>query len=144
MSAVSTLINKFGKLAGWNDVTINMLGRDVEGITDVEYDDNMDIEVARGQGAYPIGYGEGNYEAKASFTLYIEEWNALQKSLPPGASMHQIAPFPVVVEYDYNGMKMKDTFVAKIKGRGVAVKQGDKTIARKAELVVLGKILWNI
>ncbi len=144
MSTASTLINKFGKMAGWNSVTVNMLGRDVEGITELEYNDTMDMEVARGQGAYPVGYGEGNYEAKASITLYNEEWNGLQKSLPPGYGMHQIAPFPIVVEYEYDGFKMKDSFVAKIKGRGIAVKQGDKTIAYKSELMVLGKVLWNI
>lgn len=141
---VSNLINKFGKLGGWNDVTMNFLGRDVEGITDLEYDDELDIETVMGQGAFPIGYGEGNYKAKASFTLYNEEWNALQMSLPAGSPMSFIAPFPVIVEYDYNGFKKKDVFTIKIKGRGVAVKQGDKTIAYKANVVVLGKINWNV
>ncbi len=144
MSTASTIINKFGKMAGWNSITVNMLGRDVEGINELEYDDNVEMDVVRGQGMYPIGYSEGNYEAKASISLYNEEWNGLQKSLPPGHGMHQIAPFPIVVEYEYDGFKIKDTFVAKIKGRGIAVKQGDKTIAYKAELLVLGKILWNV
>ncbi len=142
--ARSTIINKFGRMAGWNSIQVNMLGRDVEGITELEYNDSLDIEVARGQGAYPIGYGEGNYEAKAAISLYTEEWNALQRSLLPGMSIAEIAPFPIVVEYEYDGFKMKDVFTAKLKGRGVAVKQGDKTIAYKADLVVLGKINWNI
>lgn len=141
---VSNLINKFGKLSGWNDVTVNFLGRDVEGITDIEYDDDVDIETVMGAGGDPIGYGEGNYKAKASFTLYNEEWNAIQMSLPPGSPVSSIAPFPVIVEYDYNGMKLKDVFVAKIKGRGVAVKQGDKTIGNKANIVVLGRIGWGV
>lgn len=141
---VSNLINKFGKLTGWNDVTMNFLGRDVEAITDLEYDDEVDIETVMGQGAFPIGYGEGNYKAKAGFTLLLEEWNAIQRALPPGSPVSMIAPFPVVVQYEYDGFVMKDVFLAKLKGRGVAVKQGDKTIGYKANVVVLGKINWNV
>lgn len=144
MATASTLINKFGKLTGWNDITVTMLGRDVEGITELEYNDSKEMEPAMGAGAYPIGYGEGNYSAKGSLTLYKEEWDALQRSLPPGFSVSDIAPFPIVVEYDYQGFKMRDSFIAKIKGRGVGAKQGDKNLNNKAELMILGKILWNI
>lgn len=144
MATASAIINKFGKLAGWNSITVNMLGRDVEGITELEYNDDLEIEVVRGQGKYPIGWADGNYNAKASITLYLEEWNAIQASLPPGSHVSAIDPFPVIVEYDYGGMKMRDVITIKIKGRGVAVKQGDKTIAYKAELTVIGAILWNV
>ena len=34
MALLGTLINKFGKIAGWNSVKVVMLGRQVEGITD--------------------------------------------------------------------------------------------------------------
>ncbi len=131
-------------MVGWNDAQMNFLGRDVEGIYDFEYNDSKEIEGVKGQGAYDIGYSEGNYAAKAGFSLYNEEWNAIQMALPPGASVSEIPPFPVVVEYDYDGFKMKDVFTVKIKGRGVAVKQGDKTIGYKADLVVIGKINWNV
>jgi len=144
MAAASAIINKFGKLAGWNSITVNLLGRDVEGITEIEYNDNIALEVVMGQGAYPIGWAEGNYVAKASITLYSEEWNAIQASLLPGSHVHEIAPFPIIVEYDYSGFKRRDTFMAKIMGRGVTAKQGDKTLSNKADLLVLGKILWNI
>jgi len=144
MAKASSIINKFGKMAGWNSITVNMLGRDLEAINELDYNDTIDVEVVKGAGAYPIGYGEGNYEAKASISMYLEEWNALQRSLPPGMSIAEIAPFPIVVEYEYDGLKIKDVFTAKLKGRGVAVKQGDKTIAYKSDLLVLGKINWNI
>ncbi len=144
MAKATNVINKFGKMAGWNNLTVNFLGRDLEGISELEYNDSIDLEVVRGQGAYPIGYSEGNYEAKASITLFNEEWNALQLALPPGASMSDIPPAPVVVEYEYDGYKMKDVFTCKIKGRGIAIKQGDKTVGYKSELLVLGKINWNV
>ena len=144
MDKRTSIINKFGKMAGWNSVTVNMMGRDLEGINELEYNDSIDIDVIRGAGSVPVGYGEGNYEAKAAISLYLEEWNALQRSLPSGMSVAEIAPFPIVAEYEYDGFKMKDVFVVKMTGRGVAVKQGDKTIAHKSDLVVLGKINWNV
>lgn len=144
MSAVSTLINKFGKLIGWNDTTVNMLGRDVEGITELEYNDTVALENAYGQGKFPVGRGEGNYEAKASITLYVEETNAIQRSLPPGKRLSDIAPFDIVVEYEYNDLKVKDRIHnCQFTGRSIAVKQGDKTIANKHELVV-SHIGWNV
>lgn len=141
----TTIINKFGKMAGWNSVTVNMLGRDLEGISEIEYDDNVEIEGAKGAGAFFCGYGEGNYVAKCTLTLFVEEWNALQKSLPSGSLVSDIDPFDIIVEYDYQGFKMKDKITfCKIPGRGVSVKNGDKTIGYKTTLFVGGKIGWNI
>ncbi len=140
----SKLINKFGKLAGWNSITVNLLGRDVEGITELEYDDSLEMENVYGAGKAPVGYGEGNYSANAAITLYLEETNAIQRALPPGKSVTDIAPFDIVVEYEYDGFKLKDrVHNCKFKGRGVAVKQNDKTIAYKHELLV-SHIGWNV
>lgn len=141
---VSTLINKFGKLAGWNSITVNLLGRDVEGITELEYDDSLEMENVYGAGAFPVGYGEGNYAAKAAITLLLEETNAIQRALPRGKNITSIAPFDIVVEYAYDGFKIKDRIHnCKFKGRGVAVKQNDKTIGYKHELL-LSHIGWNV
>ena len=141
----TTIVNKFGKMQGWNSVTVNMLGRDVEGITELAYDDSQEVEGARGAGMYFVGFGEGNYEAKASITLFKEEIDMLQGSLPPGASITSIPPFNIVVEYDRELTKTRDIIqYCKLKGRGTEVKQGDKTIAYKFELFVGGRILWNV
>jgi hypothetical protein len=139
-----TIKNKFGSMVGWNKVTVNMMGRDVEGITEIEYDDDVDLDNAYGQGKYPIGRGEGNYKAKASITLYIEESIAIQRSLLPGMNLSDIKPFDVTVEYEYTKIKYKDRIRnCQFKGRGVAVKQGDKTIAYKHALLP-SHIDWNI
>lgn len=141
----TTIVNKFGKMQGWNSVTVNMLGRDIEGITELDYDDNIEIEGARGAGMYFVGYGEGNYEAKTSITLFKEEIDLLQSALPKGASLSSIPAFNIVAEYDRDLTKTKDIIqYCKIKGRGIAVKQGDKTIAYKFDLFVGGRILWNV
>lgn len=144
MASSSTLINKFGKMAGWNSVTVNVLGRDVEGITELEYSDSVELENAKGSGKYPCGRAEGNYEAKASITLYAEEVIALQSALPRGKRLSDIAPFDIIVEYEYNDLKVKDVIHnCQFKGRSVAAKQSDKTITNKLELVV-SHIEWAL
>ena len=140
----ATIVNKFGKMQGWNSVTAHMLNRDIEGVTEIEYNDNQEIEGARGAGPYFVGYSEGNYEAKCSITLFKEEVDLLQAALPKGLNLSSISPFNIIVEYDLDTTKVRDIIqYCKFKGRGVAVKQGDKTIAYKFELFVGGKILWN-
>jgi len=141
----ATLVNKFGPMQGWNSLTANMLSRDIEGITELTYDDTIEIEGARGAGMYFIGFTEGNYEAKCSITLFKEEIDMLQSSLPKGASITSIPPFNIIAEYQRDLVKTRDIIqYCKFKGRGVAVKQGDKTIAYKFDLFVGGRILWNV
>ncbi len=141
---MATVVNKFGKIAGWNSVTVNLLGRDVEGITEVDYSDKKGKENVYGKGDMPIGRGSGNYEAKASVVLSLEEEMAIQKSLPRGKRLTDIAPFDVLVEYEYGGYMYRDRIRnCEFTGRSVAVKQGDKKIANKHELIP-SHIDWNI
>jgi hypothetical protein len=140
----ATIKNKFGTMAGWNNVTTNMRGRDIEGITEVDYSDEVERDNAYGQGAYPIGDSEGNVKPKASLTLYLEEIIALQRSLPPGTNISKVAPFDITVEYEYQGFKYKDRIRnCRFKGNGRAIKQGDKTISQKFDLLV-SHVDWNI
>lgn len=141
---VQNLINRFGQMAGWNNVTLTLLGRDVEGITELAYDDSVEKENAMGAGPMPIGRGSGNYKAEASITLYLEEIIALQQSLGPGKRFTDIAPFDIAVSYEYNGFIYKDRIRnCEFQGRGTAVKQNDKTIANKFDLII-SHIDWNV
>lgn len=138
-----TLVNKFGKMAGWNSVTANLLGRDLEGVQEIEYDDEQELENVYGAGAMPIGQGEGNYSAKGAIMLLIEERINLLDSLPAGARIQDLV-FPIVVEYEYNGRIYTDKLNnCRIKNQGVAVKQNDKTIGFKHDLLV-SHINWNV
>lgn len=143
--AISTLlINKFGKVAGWNSVTVSMMGRDVEGISEVSYDDSVEKENIRGAGKFAIGRGEGNYDAKCSITLLKEEVDAIQLSLGPGKRLTDIGPFDIAVSYEYLTAIYKDRIRnCEFTGRSVEVKQNDKSIATKFELIV-SHIDWNI
>lgn len=142
--ALEVLVNKFGKVAGWNSTTVTMMGRDIEGITELKYDDTLEKENIYGAGKMPIGRGEGNYKATASITLIKEEVDALQLSLGPGKRLTDIAPFDVAVSYDYLSKIYKDRIRnCEFTGRSVEVKQNDKVIATTFELIV-SHIDWNI
>lgn len=144
MAEVKTLVNAFGKMAGWNSVTVNLFGRDVEGITEVSYDDNVEKEVVRGAGKMPIGWSEGNYEAKCAMVLYMEEVTAILDSLPTGKRIQDAAPVDIPVLYEYEGRVYKDIIrqfqITKI---GKAVKQGDKTVGKVVECFCTS-IDWNV
>jgi hypothetical protein len=142
--ALDVLINKFGKVAGWNSTTVTMLGRDIEGITELKYDDSVEKENIYGAGKMPIGRGEGNYKATASVTLIKEEVDALQLSLGLGKRLSDIAPFDIAVSYEYLSKIFKDRIRnCEFTGRSVEVKQNDKVIATTFELIV-SHIDWNI
>ena len=144
MANLKTIINKFGTLAGWNSVTTNMMGRDIEGINQISYDDNVEKENIYGQGSMPIGRGRGNYSAKCSLTLYKEEVMAIQLAIGPGKRMQDIKPFDITVQYEYDGVLYKDRIRnVEFVNNGIDVKQGDKVIATKYDLVV-SHIAWNV
>lgn len=143
--AFPIIINNLGKLQGWNNITVNILGRDVVGITELSYSDTTKKENAMGAGNMPVGRTEGNYEAKASITLYKEEVDAIQKSLPKGKRLQDIDMFDIIVEYQLkNGQVIKDIINgAEFTGKAIDVKQGDGSIAHKLELII-SDIDWDI
>ena len=134
MALLGTLINKFGKIAGWNSVKVVMLGRQVEGITALSYKDSKEKDNIYGAGEFPVGRGEGNYKAEASITLLKEEVNALQLALGSG----------IPGMYEYKGLVMKDVIRnVEFTDNGVDVKQGDKSIATQFTLLP-SHIDWNV
>lgn len=136
MALLKTLINKFGKMAGWNSVSVTMLGRTIEGITQLAYNDSQETENAYGRGGKPIGRAVGNYTATASITLYKEEVIALQLAIGPRKNIMDIEPFDISVLYEYQGMIYKDVIRnCQFTNNGVDVKQNDKTIATQYTLL---------
>lgn len=141
---MATIINKFGEMTGWNNATINLLGRDIEGLDSLKYSDETKKEWAYGAGNKPIGYTEGNYEAKGEISLYKEEVIALQNALPSGQHISDILPFDVLVEYaNKNGVITKDRLRnCMFTGNGVELKNGEGKSVMKFDLMI-SHIEWN-
>ena len=131
-------------MAGWNSVTLNIFGRDVEGISEVSYDDTIDKELIYGAGKMPIGVGEGDYKAKFGLKLYQEEVIAIMDSLLPGVRLQDIIGTDVIVQYTYNTRIYKDIIRnVEFTKVGRAVKKGDKTVEQTVE-VICTHIDWNV
>ena len=130
------LINRFGKVTGWNDVSVRLFGRVLEGITEVSYSDEQEIEPVYGGGGMPIGKGKGYYKAKASVSLTQEERVALMQSLPPGMRIQDVPDFDIIVAFEYQNQVYKDVIRnCSFKNDGVEIKSGDKSMAFKFDLV---------
>lgn len=137
------IINKFGTMQGWNSVKVNLLGRDVIGITAIKYDDTLTKENVYGAGKFPIGRSQGNYAATASITLLKEEADALRRSVPPGKRLQDIGAFDIPVVYEYDGPLGGDVIRnCEFTNNGVDVKQADGTIATEFTLIT-SHIDWN-
>jgi|SRR5690606_4293183 len=137
------VINKFGTMQGWNNITVNLFGRDIEGISGVSYTDTESKENVYGAGKYPVGRSRGNYEAEASLTLYKEEADALREASP--VRLQEIAPFDVVVQYADNEGNIKKDILrnCEFTNDGVEVEQSDGSISTEYTLI-LSHIQWNV
>lgn len=140
-----SIINSLGKLQGWNNITTNLFGRDVVGITELAYDDNIKKDNVYAAGKFMVGRSESNYEAKASITLLKEEVDAIKATLPPGKRLQDIDMSDIVVEYaQKSGIILKDIIRnVEFTGQAIDVKQGDGSIAQKLELII-SHIDWNV
>lgn len=131
-------------MKGWSSIVANMMGRDVEGISTLAYNDNVTKENVYGAGQYPIGRSRGNYEPECSMSLYKEEADGLKIALPPGKRLQDIGPFDIIVQYQSDsGMILKDIIHnVEFTNDGVDVSQGDGTIVTEYTMIC-SHITWN-
>ena len=143
---MANITNYLGKLTGWNQTTFNLYGRDVVGIDEFEYSDSSKKENAYGAGAMPVGWIEGNYEPKLSMSLYVEEEQAIQRTLPPGKRFQDIAPSDIVVQYAHpeTGIIVTDIIHnAQFTGRSKTGKNNEGKMVHKHEMLC-SHITWGI
>lgn len=133
-----TIINKFGRITGWNSIKLRFFGRTVEAFNEIEYHDKQNKQNEYGGGKYPIGQSEGNYETEnCSISFYMEELVALQESIPPGLRITDAPPTDVIVEYDMNGKIVTDIWRnASPMNNGRAAKNSDGKIVTKIDFLV--------
>ena len=141
----TTIINKFGKIAGWNSITMRLYNRDVEGMNELEYNDKQNKANEYGSGKYPLGQSEGNYETDGcSVSFYMEELIAMEDALPPATRIQDSPPADVIVQYEYNGKFYKDIWRnASPMNNGRSAKNGEGKIVTKIDFLV-SHIDWNV
>lgn len=90
------LIN--GKSYEWADIAVNVLGADIIGITNIEYEEKQAMENIYGAGRLPVSRGYGKIEPTAKMTILMEELENIQSVAPNGRIM-DIPEFDIVVAY---------------------------------------------
>ena len=88
-----------GRAYDWASLSAQLLGQTIAGITAVSYGVKQEKVNNYGAGVNPVSRGYGKREPEASITLEMKEVERIQAALPPGGSLMDIPPFPVVIVY---------------------------------------------
>lgn len=129
MAQPTQIVNNFGQVAGWNQHSVVLLGRKLQGISKISYKDETEVEAVYGAGSMPIGIGEGNYKAECGMTLLKEEVEALIAQLPANSRLQDIPPTDVPILTIRGGKKTKDVIRNfRFTGLGKEVSQNDKSV----------------
>jgi len=139
---MTPLIN--GRAYSWSDLTINIMGVPVFGITAIDYEEKQEKTNNYGAGAKPVSRGYGNFTFEGNITLTVEEVESLEKSAPNG-NINKIPPFTIVVAYLPEGAtktKIEKLKFVEFTGNKRAWKQNDMTGDVEIPLII-GDIEWN-
>lgn len=137
-----TLIN--GHSYSWADLTVNLFGAPVAGISAISYESKRDKTNVYGAGSLPVARGYGNRTFDGSITLSTEEVEAIEKASPNG-NIADIPPFTIVVAYlpeNSNKKKVEKLLAVEFLGDKRAWKQNDQTGEVEIPLII-GNIVWN-
>lgn len=129
------LIN--GRTYSWADITVNIMGIPVAGITSIRYADEQQMEDVYGAGANPVARGYGQISREGSITLHSEEVEALVNASPTGR-LQDIPEFTIVVAYLPEGgtivtHKLKHV---RFKNNRTETNAGDLTIEKQIDLLI--------
>lgn len=134
-NANQVLIN--GTAYSWADISVVLLGRKVQGITAISYDEEMAKQNNYGQGNIPVSRSRGNKTYTGSITLSHKEVVAIENALPPGKTLADIKPFPVVVAFnnDDNQFVSYELKHVEFMKSSFSSNQGDMTIDREIPII---------
>lgn len=99
-------MNINGNIYKWSDVVVRILGKTRRGIVGINYERTQTKTNLYGAGNDPVARSHGQNEYKAGMTLTLNEVHDIEKDLPLGKSILDIAPFDVIVSYTVSGTKI--------------------------------------
>lgn len=126
------------KQYSWNDISIAMAGRIVEGIEDVEYTSKQDKAVLRGRGGKGHSITRGNKDYEGKITLWQSELEAMIKAAP-NKDIHSLN-FDIIWAFapDDGGATVIDVLSScEITEYKKAMKQGDKNMLVELPFIFL-------
>lgn len=121
----------------WANITFNLFGVPVVGITKIEYKSAQKKENNYGAGAQPVSRGYGNYEYTGSIELYTDEWKRIIDASPNRDPL-QIAPFNIEVVFSGRGLvAQKDVLKAvEFMENPLTANQGDTKLMVTIPLII--------
>lgn len=139
------LIN--GKYRNYANIRINALGRSWSGaVKAISYKSANAIDPVKVVGTKKTaGYTQGDETHEGSVTLFTEFLDTLQKALPAGLSIMDVAPFPISVSYvDELGMQVSHTLKGcKFKENGRSGESGSNDALSQEIPLFIFDINWN-
>ena len=118
-------------------------GSPIDGIREIEYEEDQEVENNYGAGNYPSGVGFGMVKYKASMTLFKETLVTLQ-GLAPSGKIQLFPPFQITVTYGNTSQALQTDILkfCTFKNNPFAAKVNDKLFTGKIELNIVD-ISWN-
>jgi hypothetical protein len=129
------LIN--GKSYEWADIVVNVLGKPIVGITNIEYEEKQNMENIYGAGRFPVSRGYGKVEPTAKMTILMEELENIQSVAPLGR-IQDIPEFDIVVMYLDAALVTRKHILKNVRfmNNKRASSSGDTSIPVELELII--------
>jgi len=135
------LIN--GQAYSWSQIKINILGRQVNGVTKISYSDKEEMQNNYGAGNRPVSRSYGKIECEAAVELYMEEIEALQKATATGR-LQDIPEFDIVVSYQPNAGRIVNHTLHNARFMENGREPGTDDMAIKKEIpILISHISWK-
>lgn len=131
-----------GKVYDWGDVSIKLPGLELEA-QEINYNDELEKEVAYGKGQKPRGYGEGNYKADGKVTLLKDDFDDLVNYCKSqGVAFYKLVVPKIVVSYANLMQKTKTDTLNTVTFTKVSQKdaQGDKSLKVDIDFIIVNGI----
>ncbi len=132
-----------GQAYAWVDITVNILGVPLAGITEITYEETSEITNNYGAGRRPTSRGHGKIEATASISIDRAEYNSLIQAAP-GKNLMNIPEFDVAVAYLPDGSAPTADILknCRFKTNRSGGSEGDTNIMSELELVI-SDVEWD-
>jgi hypothetical protein len=139
MNVITPLIN--GASYEWADITLNIMGVPIVGITNIEYKQDQDMMNVYGAGRMPVSRGYGKITPEAKITLLMEEVEAISAAAQNVSALgliQDIPEFDIVVAY----LDSRKTPVVhklrncRFKNNNRVTKTGDQSIEVQLDLII--------
>lgn len=139
--SLPALIN--GKSYENADITVNIGGLPIAGVTALNYGEEDNIEGVYGAGRKQVSYGVGQIKPSGSITLLMEEVQNIV-AVSPNGRIQDLAPFNITVSYvDASLQPVIHRLVkCKFKTNKIDTKTGDTSIPVEIPLFI-GDIKWQ-